>query len=577
MQGGGGSDKYIVDNVDDKVVELTGSGTDLIESSVTFTLASFVENLTLTGPDTINGAGNDLNNLITGNGSANKLEGLANSDTLSGGGGADTLDGGLGNDRLIGGLGDDTYVVDSIVDVIVEKSKEGIDTVLSSINFTLDAGNILNHLELTGIFNLNGTGNGNDNRIVGNVGNNILDGGDNAFDVPEGDTLTGGAGDDTYIVHNIEDQVKEVAGEGHDTVKGFIGWKLGAEQEDLLLMGTAIIGIGNELANKLTGNASNNKLDGGIGDDTMIGGAGDDLYVVDSIKDVITDASGTNDEVIFSGKDLSLVKLYTNIEHYNFSLLDPAAGAVNFTGTTAANRITGTALDDTLAGGSGNDTLLGGAGLDSLSGGVGNDLLNGGAGDDTMDGGVGNDIYVIDVATDKIADSGKDTGDTVQTGTPGLHIDLNDLGFFGGVENVTFTGIEDLNATGTAANNLLTGNGGDNALLGLDGNDTLLGGGADDTLTGGKGTDSMAGGTGDDVYLVDVAGDKIVEALDAGDDLVRSVFSYILGDNLDQLVLVGEDLNGTGNKLANVIIGTNGKNILDGKAEQRCPQRPGRR
>jgi len=98
----------------------------------------------------------------------------------------------------------------------------------------------------------------------------------------------------------------------------------------MLLTGDAAInGTGNELANKITGNAKNNILDGKAGDDTMIGGLGDDAYVVDSAKDVITDTSGANDEVFFTGKDLSLVKFYTGIEHYNFSLLDPAAGAVN--------------------------------------------------------------------------------------------------------------------------------------------------------------------------------------------------------------------------------------------------------
>ena len=95
-----------------------------------------------------------------------------------------------------------------------------------------------------------------------------------------------------------------------------------------MLTGTAAIdGTGNELANKLTGNGANNKLDGGLGDDTMIGGAGDDSYVVDSAKDVITDMQRrANDEVFFTGKDPSLVKLYTDIEHYNFSLLDVGAG-----------------------------------------------------------------------------------------------------------------------------------------------------------------------------------------------------------------------------------------------------------
>ncbi len=64
-------------------------GTDTVQSSVTWTLGSFVENLTLTGSSAINGTGNTLANTIIGNGGNN---------TLNGGGGNDTLTGGLGQD-----------------------------------------------------------------------------------------------------------------------------------------------------------------------------------------------------------------------------------------------------------------------------------------------------------------------------------------------------------------------------------------------------------------------------------------------------------------------------------------------
>jgi len=554
MTGGGGNDTYIVDNVNDKVVEAKGGGIDLVKSSVTYTLDANIENLTLTGTDTIGGTGNELANILIGNDSANQLNGLAGADSLSGGDGNDTLDGGLGNDTMRGGKGDDTYVVDSIADVIFENTQEGFDTVLSSVSYSIASTNGLNDLKLLGIFNLNGTGNGSSNHIFGNVGNNILDGGLQAPGVTDGDTLEGGAGDDTYIIRNANDQVVELADEGHDLVQSARSFSLatsGANVEDLVLTGTAAInGTGNGLANKITGNTAANKLDGGAGDDTMIGGAGDDAYVVDSANDVITDSSGA-DEVFFTGKDLSLIKLYTGIEHYNFSLLDAAAGPVNFIGTTAANKITGTGLDDTLVGGNGNDTLDGGAGSDSL------------------DGGAGNDTYVIDVPTDKIVDTGKDTGDTVQTaGSATLtNIDLTDTGFFGGIENVTFTGTADLNAVGNDAKNIMTGNAGDNLFIGGLGNDTLIGGGGDDTLAGGKGADSMAGGSGDDVYIVDTAGDKIFEDKNAGFDVVRSSIGYALGANLEALVLLGAaNLNGTGNDLDNEIFGTDGKNVLDGKA-----------
>jgi Ca2+-binding RTX toxin-like protein len=569
MRGSAGHDTYFVDDKNDVADETTvgSGGIDTVFSSASeFQLGVGVDRLTLTGTADINGTGNnDLSNVITGNAGKNLLSGLDQHDTLIGGAGDDTLDGGAGKDSMAGGLGSDTYVVDNLGDVIVEVSESGsTDTVRSSISYKL--GDLLNNLELLGNFDLSGTGNIQSNHIIGNSGDNILSGDDNYDAAAVGsDTLEGGEGDDTYIVWYSSDQVKETGVDDYDIVKSVATFTLGANLEELVLFRKDHIpvdGTGNELDNKITGSEQDNKLsgaggndsinggigvgkdtlDGGVGDDTMVGAAGDDVYFVDSLKDVVIDSSGA-DEVRLMGADPGLVKLYTGIEHYNFSDFD--AGPLTFTGTTAANRITGTTEADTLVGGSGNDTL------------------NGGAGEDSLDGGAGNDTYVVAVDKDVINDTGKDAGDTVQTAT--LQIDLT-LKDFTGVENVTFTGAAHLSATGTAAKNILTGNAGDNILLGGLGNDTLIGGGGADVLEGGLGADSMAGGTGSDSYGVDSTGDKVVENADSGiADVVSSTVSYVLGNNVENLVLVGSgDLNGKGNTLGNVIVGTDGKNRIDG-------------
>ena len=101
LLGGTGNDTYIVDNTGDVVTEKASAGTDTIQSSVTYTLGSNIENLTLTGTVAINGTGNTLNNVLTGNNAINILTGNT---------GNDTLDGGLGNDILTGGNGSDTYL-----------------------------------------------------------------------------------------------------------------------------------------------------------------------------------------------------------------------------------------------------------------------------------------------------------------------------------------------------------------------------------------------------------------------------------------------------------------------------------
>lgn len=110
MRGNAGNDTYIVDNTGDKAIELAGEGTDLVKSSVTFTLGANVEKLTLTGATAINGTGNGLNNVIVGNSANNKLVGLGGADNLNGGGGNDTLIGGGGKDILTGGAGNDFFV-----------------------------------------------------------------------------------------------------------------------------------------------------------------------------------------------------------------------------------------------------------------------------------------------------------------------------------------------------------------------------------------------------------------------------------------------------------------------------------
>jgi len=108
--GGFGSDRYRVDNIADTIVEIAGQGLDVVEASVSFTLAANVETLILTGSATLDGTGSAGNNTLTGNGGANTLNGQAGKDTLNGGAGADTLLGGEGNDQLLGGEGADILV-----------------------------------------------------------------------------------------------------------------------------------------------------------------------------------------------------------------------------------------------------------------------------------------------------------------------------------------------------------------------------------------------------------------------------------------------------------------------------------
>ncbi|HEY9691826.1 MAG TPA: calcium-binding protein, partial [Oculatellaceae cyanobacterium] len=178
LNGGDGDDTYYVDNIGDSISD--SSGVDLVYSTVSFTLPSTVENLTLQGTSGISATGNDADNLLTGNTAANTLIGDAGNDTLDGKAGADILDGGEGND---------TYYVDNIGDSISDSS--GVDLVYSTVSFTLPS--TVENLTLQGTSGISGTGNAGDNLLTGNGGINTLTGGDGV------DTLTGMGGNDILV------------------------------------------------------------------------------------------------------------------------------------------------------------------------------------------------------------------------------------------------------------------------------------------------------------------------------------------------------------------------------------------
>jgi Ca2+-binding RTX toxin-like protein len=128
LVGGLGDDTFVVNTTRDTVTEALDEGTDTIQSSVTFTIATNVENLILTGGAAINGTGNTLSNTITGNGANNILSGGNGYDTLIGGDGNDTLNGGGGGDVLSGDSGDDTLNGGNGNDILV--GGYGYDTLI---------------------------------------------------------------------------------------------------------------------------------------------------------------------------------------------------------------------------------------------------------------------------------------------------------------------------------------------------------------------------------------------------------------------------------------------------------------
>ena len=347
--------------------------------------------------------GTNGNDSLNGTNGDDTINGLAGNDSLFGLAGNDILDGGAGADRMEGGDGSDTYIVDNIGDQIIEDSNSSnpsapyfTDTVKSSITWTLGDG--LENLTLTGNANINGTGNASSNSLIGNDANNTLIGGaGNDFLAGGGgsDILNGGADNDTYVIRDTNDTIIEAANGGRDIVNSSISYTLGANLEDLELVGTAAInGTGNAFNNLLQGNSADNTLNGGDGDDNLVGGGGKDILIGGNGNDTYTlhwdmynviKGTETIVEGVNGGTDLVFSRdswtLSANVE--NLYLYGMSSGVSMYgTGNELGNEIRGDYSNDTLKGKAGNDTLIGNPGNDTLVGGGGTDTLTGGIGAD---------------------------------------------------------------------------------------------------------------------------------------------------------------------------------------------------
>jgi len=286
------------------------------------------------------------------------ITGTANNENFTTTNNKDIIDAGAGNDTV-------TSAFANLQQSDMIKGNTGTDTLVitggtSANNLTLDAGNTNNQIPsisgtaISGFerFNLSGfigkvsfLGTAGNDWIQAGAGNDYLDPG------AGNDAMIGGLGNDIYRVDSTGDVVTETSTlDTEDEVQSYINYTLGANVENLTLIGTGNInGTGNSLKNSITGNAANNTLNGLDGDDVFYSREGDDLI----------NAGNGNDQAF------------------------------------------GEAGNDTINGEAGNDILYGKDGNDRLDGGAGNDLLYGDAGNDTISGGVGSDIITGGLGADR--------------------------------------------------------------------------------------------------------------------------------------------------------------------------------
>jgi predicted extracellular nuclease len=184
--------------------------------ALTINITDVIETVTGTSrnDDLVGGIGDDEiigdrgDDVLSGRAGNDSLLGGDGNDVLLGDAGDDTLDGGRGRDRMVGGIGNDTYIVDDRRDTVTEFANEGIDTVKSSVSFTLSSNIEIGILTGRSSIDLDGnalantlTGNDGSNELYGFAGNDIIDGGKGNDEIAGGtgfDRLTGGEGRDTF-------------------------------------------------------------------------------------------------------------------------------------------------------------------------------------------------------------------------------------------------------------------------------------------------------------------------------------------------------------------------------------------
>lgn len=546
-KGTNGNDEIAMSYGNIKDMVNSGAGNDII-----YTFAGNDEINADSGDDIIDaGLGNDIVNAGDGNDIIihTHLDGAAFPD--------DKYYGGLGSDRL------DLYFNSSITQQIREdilgykdylnnpanvdvNSATGSEYVFSTLGIT--AGRIedfkvyLNGIEqsiavtakddtFSGVSNIAITGN-----VLANNGNGADTGFIQQLGVIAGTyaTTAGGTivlssnGDFSYtapVSFGGTDTFVYTATDGHsdtDTatitfnIQGVIGGTpgidtvLGTSGNDLL--------YGYEGNDTLYGYEGNDTLDGGLGNDKLYGGLGDDIYIVDSTSDVVIENSGEGTDTIYSSVSYSLST--------DGALFNPKhVENLTLTGTANINA-NGSIHNNILIGNSGNNTF------------------NGGQGDDTLIGGLGNDTYYVDSIGDTVIELENEGYDTLLafTSISLLADNVEALGL------MTFTA--PINGTGNALDNTITGSNSANI------------------IDGGLGADTMIGRDGDDIYIVDNIGDVVTESAGQGTDLIKSYITLTsLAANVENLTLIGNlAINGTGNTLANIIVGNDNDNILDGGA-----------
>ena len=256
--------------------------------------------------------GTNLNDTLFGSPQDDQISGDDGDDQLLGDDGQDTLEGGLGNDTLWGESGSDTLIGGDDDDQLIGGSEE--DTLEGGLgNDTLWGESGSDTL-------IGGDG---DDQLIGGSDEDLLEGGagnDTLWGESDNDTLIGGDGDDeliggdSFLRKSGSGFLGEVleGGAGNDYLNGFGG---GAEEVDSLTGGagfdTFVIGDATGVYYQSGGSNDTEDLSFAIisdflrGEDFIQASGSSSNYELDSSADLL--GSGSQDTGIYLGDDLIAV------------------------------------------------------------------------------------------------------------------------------------------------------------------------------------------------------------------------------------------------------------------------------
>ena len=500
MSGDLGDDTYIVDSDKDITFERTYSGTDTVKfdgsfysNSVSYNLAANIENLDLSGLNFLHStpsASNYLkthNFVINGNASNNIITASSTCTSamqIFAGSGADTVYGGSNSDNIDGGYGCDT--------------------------------------------------------LFGNDGNDTLFGG-NDLSV---DSLIGGAGNDTYILRDTKDIIKDISGLNTLKLTSYFAENkidltdthykdLNVETIDASAVTKALSLITEASTNTtIIGGSGNDVIKSGSGNDSLNGGLGNDYLFAGAGSNVLNGGLG-NDTYAIDGSEFS-TKIIDAGGLDTIKLLADKNGMFKKDGASLATFSSIESLDASTIKNT-NLNLIGNNVANTITGGAGNDKIVGGVGNDTMIGGKGDDVYYSDSSNDSIIEKANKGSDTIKVES-NFYSDSKYYTLANEIENLDLSGLASISfstevnnqkeskfiVNGNLLDNIITTSstcGASMQIFASAGNDSVYGGNSNDYIDGGSGNDLLRGGGGNDVLLGVSGNDKLYG--EDGDDILK--------------------------------------------------------